>query len=68
VLEFGGEVALEIVLDDEDAEEIGIAPGTNDVPGERRKTEAGNGDGVEAAEGVAPAPGKCRPQQYAAAG
>jgi len=68
VLEFGGEVALEIVLDYEDTEEIGIAQGTDDVPGEGRKTEAGNGYRVEAAEGVTPAPGECRPQQYDAAG
>jgi len=68
VLEFGGEVALEIVLDDEDAEEIGIAQGTKDVPGERGETEAGNGDGMEAADGVTPAPGDCRPQQHAPAG
>jgi len=68
VLEFGGDVALEIVLDDEDAEEIGIAAGTKDVPGEGGETEAGDGERMEAAEGVAPAPCKCRPQQYAAAG
>jgi len=68
VLEFGGEIALEIVLDDEDAEEIGIAPGTDDVPGKGRKAEAGNGQRVKAAEGVTPAPGECGPQQYAAAG
>src|SRR5260370_7879560 len=34
VLEFGGEVALEIVLDDEDAEEVGVAAGAEDIPGE----------------------------------
>jgi len=68
VLEFGGEVAFEIVLDDEDAEEIGIATGTKDVPGEGGKTEAGNGYRVEAAEGVTPASGECRPQQNATAG
>ena len=33
MLEFGCEVALEIVLDDEDPEEIGIAAGAEDVPG-----------------------------------
>jgi len=33
VLEFGREVALEIVFDDEDAKEIGIAVGAEDVPG-----------------------------------
>jgi len=68
VLEFAGEVALEIVLDDEHAEEVGIAPGTDDVPGEGRETEAGDGQRMKAAEGVTPASGECRPQQYAAAG
>jgi len=68
VLKFGGEVALEIMLDDEDAEEIGIAPGTDDVPGKRGETEAGDGDRMEAAEGVTPTPGEYRPQQYTAAG
>jgi len=68
VLEFGGEVTLEIVLDDEDAEEIGIAAGTQDVPGERGEAEAGNRDRMKTAEGVAPAPGDCRSQQYAATG
>ena len=33
VLEFGSKVALEIVLDDEDAEKIGVAAGAEDVPG-----------------------------------
>ena len=34
VLEFGGEVAFEIVFDDEDAEEVGVAAGGEDVPRE----------------------------------
>jgi len=58
VLEFGREVALEIVLDDEHAEEIGIAPGANDVPGQCGEAETGNGDRMEAAKGVTPASGE----------
>ncbi len=34
MLEFGSEVALEVVLDDENVEEIRVAAGAKDVPGE----------------------------------
>ena len=43
MLEFGGEEAFEIVFDDEDAEEIWIAAGAEDVPGERCYAESGDG-------------------------
>ena len=54
----GSEEAVEIVLDDEDAEEVGVAAGTEDVPGEGGKAETGDGDRMKAAEGVAPAIGE----------
>src|SRR5260370_40456558 len=44
VLEFGGEVALEIVLDDEDAEEVGVAAGGGGKTG-------GRGEGKRRARG-----------------
>src|ERR1700719_2209855 len=55
VLELGSEEAVEIVLDDEDAEEVGIAAGAEDVPGKSGEEEAGDGQGMKTAEGVAPA-------------
>jgi len=39
VLEFGREVALEIVLDDEDAEKAGVAARAEDVPGQGSREE-----------------------------
>jgi len=45
VLELGSEEAVEVVFDDEDAEEVGIAAGTEDVPGECGEAEGGDGDG-----------------------
>ena len=68
VLEFGGEETLEIVLDDEDAKEIGIAAGAEDVPGKSGEAEAGDGDGMKTAKGVAPALGEGGPEQHGAAG
>jgi hypothetical protein len=68
VLELGSEEAVEIVLDDEDAEEIGVAAGAEDVPGKSGEAEAGDGDGVKAAEGVAPAFGEDGPEKNGAAG
>src|SRR6266849_9389150 len=67
VLEFGGKVAFEIVFDDEDAEEIGIAMGAEDVPGKRGEAEGSDCDGMKEAEGVAPALGEERPEKYGAA-
>jgi len=55
VLEFRCEIALEIVLDDEDAKEVGIAAGAEKVPGESSEAEARDGHGMKAAKGVAPA-------------
>src|SRR5712692_5740629 len=68
VLEFGGEVALEIVLDNEDAEEIGVAAGAEDVPGESGEGKRRDWGGVKEAEGVAPALGEERPEKYGATG
>ena len=68
MLELGSEIAPEIVFDDEDAEEVGIAACAVDVPGKRGQTEAGDGDRVKAAECVAPALGEDSPQQYCPAG
>jgi hypothetical protein len=39
MLEFGSKEALEIVFDDEDSEEIGVAAGAEDVPGQGRREE-----------------------------
>jgi hypothetical protein len=68
MLEFGGEVALEIVLDDEGAEEVGVAASAENVPGEGGEAEGGEGGRMEEAEGVAPALGKERPEKNGAAG
>src|SRR5713101_4152920 len=68
VLEFGGEVALEIVLDDEDAEEIGVAAGAEDVPGKTGEGKRHESGGMKEAEGVAPALGDERPEKNGAAG
>lgn len=63
VLEFGSDIAPEIMFDEEDANEIGIAAGASDVPGESREAESGDGDGMEKAEGVAPAYRKNSPEE-----
>src|SRR6266436_5486220 len=68
MLELGGEITLEIVFDDEDAEEIGIAAGAESVPGESGEAEGGECDGMKEAEGVAPALGEERPEENGAAG
>ena len=68
MLKFGGEEALEIVLDDENAKKIRIAAGAEDVPGKRGEAKTGDGDGVKPAEGVAPAVGDCCPQENGSAG
>ncbi len=62
VLELRSEEAIEIVFDDEDAEEVGVAAGAEDVPGKRGEAEAGDGDGMKAAEGVAPSFGEQGPE------
>lgn len=67
VLEFGSEEAVEIVFDDEDAEEVGVAAGAEDVPGKSGETEACDGDGVKAAEGVRPTFGENGPEKDRAA-
>jgi hypothetical protein len=68
MLEFGGEVALEIVLDDEDVEEVGVAAGAEDVPGKSSETEGREGDGMKKSKGLAPAFGEERPEKYGASG
>jgi hypothetical protein len=67
VLEFGCEVALEIVLDDEDAKEIRIASRTNDVPGKSGDAECRDRDGMKQAKGVTPALREQRPEEDGAA-
>jgi len=68
VLEFGGEVALEIVLDDEDAEEVGVAAGAEDIPGESGEAKRRESGRMKEAEGVAPALREKRPEKNGAAG
>src|SRR5260370_34153703 len=63
VLEFGGEGALEIVLDDEDAEEVGVAAGAEDETGERRGGERSERDRMEEAGRGAPARCEKTPEQ-----
>src|SRR2546427_9107698 len=66
VLEFGSEVALEIVLDDEDVEEVGVPAGANDVPresGEAKGRDCGVG---EETENLAPAVCEERPEENSA--
>ena len=68
MLELGSEEAVEIVFDDEDAEEVGVAAGAEDVPGKSSETEAGDGDGMKTAEGVSPAFSEDGPEKNSAAG
>src|SRR5260370_26398719 len=68
MLEFGSEVALEIVFDDEDAEKIGIAAGASDVPGKSGQAKGRDGRRMKEAEGVAPALGEERPEKDSACG
>jgi len=68
VLEFGGEEALEIVFDDEDAEKIGVAAGAEDVPGKSGEAKGRDGRRMKEAESVAPALGEERPEKDGAAG
>jgi len=67
VLEFGGQVALEVVFDDEDAEEVWVAVGAEDVPREGGEAERGDCGWMKEAQGVAPAFGKEGPEQNRAA-
>src|SRR5882762_5013107 len=68
VLEFGSEVAFEIVLDDEDAEEIRVAAGAEDVPGKSGEAEGRDGGGMKEAESITPPLGEERPEKDCAAG
>lgn len=67
MLEFGSEEAFEVVLDDENAKEFGVAAGTEQVPGKRGEAKAGEYDGMKAAEGVAPAFCENSPKKKSAA-
>ena len=58
VLEFGSEVALDIVFDDEYAEEIRIALGAQNVPGKSSETEGRDGSRMKQTQSVAPAFGE----------
>ncbi len=51
------------MFDDEDAEEVGVAAGAEDVPGEGGEAEGGDSGGVKEAEGVAPVLGEERPEK-----
>ena len=68
MLEFGGEVALEIVVDDEDTEEIGVTAGAENVPRKSGEAEGHESCGMKKAQSVAPALGKERPGKYGTAG
>jgi len=68
VLELWREEAIEIVFDDKNAEEVGVAVGAENVPGKSGEAEAGNGDGVKTPEGVAPALGEGGPEKNGSAG
>ena len=68
MLEFGRQIAFEVVLDDEDVEEIGIAAGAEDVPGQGSQTERGDCDGMKQTERVAPPPSENCPEENRAAG
>jgi len=46
------------VLDDEDAEEVGVAAGAEEVPGQGGEAEGGDCGGIKEAEGVSPALGE----------
>ena len=67
VLECRSEVALEVVLDDEDAEEVWIAAGAKDVPGQSGEAEGGDGGGMKQPEGVVPTFGERSPEKDGAA-
>src|SRR5206468_12365074 len=61
VPEFGGKVALEIVLDGENGQEIGIAAGAESIPRQGRREECGNRHGMKGAECVMAARGEEEP-------
>src|SRR5450755_2188655 len=66
MLEDGGEKALDVVEEQERAQEIGIADGANDVPGQRDAKERGDAQGMSESEGGAPFPRRERPESDAA--
>src|ERR1700739_1381583 len=68
MLKSGSEETVEVVFDDEDAEEVVVAEGAEDVPRESGEAEGRDGDGIKAAKCVAPAFGEQSPEKNAAAG
>src|SRR5207253_10838260 len=60
VLEFGRQVTLEIVLDDEDAQELRIAASAHNVPGQGGSRESGNAQRMQEPNRVVPAFGDPR--------
>ena len=67
MLEFWREEAFEIVLDDKDAEKIGVASSANYVPGKCGEAESDDGERMETTKSVSPAPAENRPEKYCAA-
>ena len=63
MLKFGSEIALEVVLDDKDAEKVRVAASTEDVPRKSRGAESGDSSGMKEPESVAPAFGEERPEE-----
>ena len=67
VLEDWSQVALEIVLQDEDADKIGIAQRAQNVPGQRRHAEYGDDQWMQETKWRAPQAGERGPYQSRAA-
>ena len=67
VFKLRGEIAFEIVFDDKDSEEAGIAARAKNIPRESREAECEDGGGMQQAEGVTPAPREERPEKHCAA-
>ena len=68
MLEFGGEITFEVVLDEEDAEKVGVASSAEDVPREGSETERSEGSGMKEPKSIAPAFGEERPEENGAPG
>ena len=67
MFEFGSEIAFEIVFDDEDRKETGIAARAKNVPRQSREAECEDGGGMQQTEGITPAPREERPEKHCAA-
>ena len=55
------------MFDDENAEEVGVSAGAEDVPGESSDEKCDDGHGMKKAEDVAPLFGEERPEEDGAA-